>query len=76
MDRSEFEKNYLCEFKLSMREIALLDRVEKYFKDTDDVGFHVSVQEAKALKIWCGDNDYSMGELNKAKLNIHTRKSQ
>jgi hypothetical protein len=67
MNSTEFEKMYSCTFEVDERDQKLFERVKKYFTDTDDVAFNVSVNEAKALKEWCKRNGYSQGDLNKTK---------
>ena len=69
MNSEEFRRMYCGTFEVDEREQRLFERVKQYFADTDtdDVDFRVSVNEAKALKIWCEDNGYSKGDLNKTK---------
>lgn len=70
-DKQEFERLYVGVYECDPREKALLERVKDYFVATDDVGFHVSVQESKRLKRWCEDNGYSKGDLNRAKVIVN-----
>lgn len=67
MNSEEFRKMYCGTFEVDERGQKLFERVKKYFADTDDVDFRVSVNESKALKAWCEDNGYSKGDLNKTK---------
>ena len=71
MNAKEFKKNYLGEFSVSDRDAELYLRVDKYFADTDDVSFRVSCEEARLLKVWCDDNGYSKGDLNRAKMIVN-----
>ena len=70
MTPEEFKRHYIGEFVISEREEKLLKRVEQYYKDTHDVGFRTSEQEARSLKAWCDDNGYSKKELNLAKCHV------
>ena len=63
----EYKKMYCGTFEVDEREKRLYERVTQYFKDTDDVDFKVSQQCSRQLKVWCENNGYSNGDLNRTK---------
>lgn len=66
----EFINQYQCKFVIDDQRKKLLDRVEQYFRDTENCGFHVGIQETKKLKKWCSENGYSKEDLISAKRTI------
>ncbi len=58
---------YQGDFSMDERQITLIKRVEKYFAESMQVGFHQSIQKSRSLTQWCDENGYSSEELQAAK---------
>jgi uncharacterized protein YueI len=71
LNPDEFKRTFLGEWKVSERDIALVDRLKKYYEDTPD---EMSNREAKkywdSFLDWASKRGYTRKEINSAKKSI------
>ena len=70
--KSTFDQ-YQGYFSMDERQITLIKRVEKYFAESMQVGFHQSIQKSRSLTQWCDQHGYSSKELHNAKRSVMAR---
>ena len=67
MDRKQYDQLFLGCFVTSDRDIRLYKEVEKYFKETENLGSIDARTKSRELSQWCKDNSFSHSELVHAK---------
>lgn len=68
MTPEDFKAQYLGDFTIDQREIDLLERLEKYYRDTpDSMDNRTAKPHWSAFILWCERNGYTREEINKIK---------
>lgn len=71
MERSEFQKQHMCNFRIDPREQRLIDRLNQYYDETpDSMSNQAAIQFWREFKRWCEANYYTREEVNRAKRSI------
>tara|TARA_R110002020_G_scaffold261528_1_gene475874 strand:- start:239 stop:460 length:222 start_codon:yes stop_codon:yes gene_type:complete len=65
MNKGEFEKLHMCEFKPDEEQAALDERLMQYYRETDECDNRYALDRWKEFKAWA--IGYSQQEINMAK---------
>ena len=70
MNSEEFDRLFNCDFTISKEEMALNDRLMKYYDESKECSNKLALSYWKSFKHWCDCRCITAKEINQAKKNV------